>query len=300
MEGQPERIQKVLAAAGYGSRRACEELVREGRVSVNGVTLDELPALVHPGVDQITVDGQRLRRPRRVYYLLHKPKGVLCTNYDPAGRVRAADLMHGVRERLFPVGRLDASSTGLLLMTNDGELAQRLTHPRYGVHKTYEATIEGRLTAAEVLKLRQGVWLAEGKSLPAEVKLLRNGRERSLVEVTLREGRNRQVRRMFARVGHKVLQLKRTHIGRLSLRGLAPGQFRPVSSTELKNLHTLSAGERPASSTLRSQATRVPSGGSTKQAKISPKNESGPGRTERIIRSRQPAPRSKKARERRR
>src|SRR5262245_4187343 len=128
-----ERIQKVLAAAGFGSRRACEDLVRDGRVSINGEVQTELPILVDPVKDAIRVSGGRVRTARREYYILHKPKGVLCTNSDPDGRPRAVDLLHGVRTRVFPVGRLDEDSTGLLLMTNDGELAQRLTHPRYGV-----------------------------------------------------------------------------------------------------------------------------------------------------------------------
>lgn len=239
--GQKERIQKVLAAAGYGSRRACEDLVREGRVQVNGQVRSELPILVDPAVDAIRVSGSRVRRARLEYFILHKPRGVLCTHSDPAGRPRAIDLLQGVRTRVFPVGRLDEDSTGLLLMTNDGELAERLTHPRYGIRKTYEAVVQGRLTPAEIEQLQRGVWLAEGKARTAGLKLLHNGRERSVIEITLQEGRNRQVRRMLARVGHKVLALKRTRLGNLRLRGLGPGRFRALTWTEQQHLHKLAA-----------------------------------------------------------
>lgn len=231
-----QRIQKVLAAAGYGSRRACEALVLEGHVQVNGQQINELPLLVDPAVDDIRIDGRRYKTARRVYFLLHKPKGVLCTNQDPAGRVRAIDLLPGVKQRVYPVGRLDASSTGLLLMTNDGELAEYLTHPRYGIEKTYEATVAGHISTEMTEKLKTGVWLAEGKTQAARVKILHRGRQHSSLEIKLREGRNRQVRRMLARLGHKILKLKRTRIGRLSIKGLSPGSFRALSRAEIDML----------------------------------------------------------------
>lgn len=231
-----QRIQKVLAAAGYGSRRGCEEMVLEGRVQVNGRLVRTLPVLVDPSQDDIRVDGRRLKRERTVYYLLHKPKGVLCTNDDPAGRMRAVDLLRGVKERVYPVGRLDASSTGLLLMTNDGELAEHLTHPRYGIEKTYHATVAGRISLEEVEKLKKGVGAAEGGMRQARIQVLHRGRDESVLEIRLREGRNRQVRTMLAALGHKVQQLRRTRIGNLSLRGLAPGQFRPLDKKELSML----------------------------------------------------------------
>lgn len=239
-----QRIQKVLAAAGYGSRRACEDMVREGLIKVNGTIVDELPVLVDPAVDDIRVGGRKFRRAKLVYFLLHKPKGVLCTNYDPDGRVRAVDLLRGVGERVFPVGRLDASSTGLLLMTNDGDLAERLTHPRFGIEKTYRATVKGRISDADVAKIKTGVWLAEGKTGPAKVAVLHRGHRQTILEIKIREGRNRQVRRMLARLGHKVLNLKRTKIGNLALRGLGPGGFRPLTSTELSRINKLSEQAR--------------------------------------------------------
>ncbi len=239
MGSRAERIQKVLAAAGYGSRRVCEEMVRAGRVEVNGKVVQKLPVVVDAAVDNIRVDGRRFKKAKLVYYLLHKPKGVLCTNKDPAGRVRAVDLLRGVKERVYPVGRLDASSTGLLLMTNDGELAERLTHPRYGIEKTYQATIAGRIGVSSIEKLKKGVWLAEAKTRPAKVKVLHRGHTQSGLEIKLREGRNRHVRRVLARLGHKVVKLKRTRIGTLSVRGLGLGCFRPLSPKEVTMLRKL-------------------------------------------------------------
>ena len=243
MANNLERIQKVLAGAGYGSRRVCEELVLEGRVSVNGRVVDTLPILVDPNTDDIRVDGQRLKREKRVYYLLHKPKGVLCTNADPSGRIRAVDLLRGVRQRVYPVGRLDMHSTGLLLMTNDGELAARLTHPRYGVEKTYRATVAGKISKEDVDKLRQGVWLSEGKTQSACVKIVRASLTKSLLEIRIREGRNRQIRRMLARLGHKVVSLKRTKIANISIRGLGVGNFRSLTSTEVADLHKVGVSQ---------------------------------------------------------
>lgn len=243
VKSKPRRIQKILAAAGYGSRRACEDMVRAGLVQVDGKIVRNLPVLVDPAVADIRIEGRRLRKARLVYYLLHKPKGVLCTNLDPAGRVRAVDLLKGVRQRVYPVGRLDFTSTGLLLMTNDGELAERLTHPRYGIEKTYQATVAGRITESALAKLKRGVWLAEAKTQPARVKVLRRGHRESILEIRLREGRNRHIRRVLARLGHKVLKLKRTRVGTLDLRGLGPGAFRMLRPKEVAGLRQLLSSE---------------------------------------------------------
>ena len=217
--------------------------MREGHVQVNGTYVRKLPVLVDPAADDIRVDGRRFKKARLVYYLLHKPKGVLCTNSDPAGRMRAVDLLRGVRQRVYPVGRLDASSTGLLLMTNDGELADLLTHPRYGIEKTYQATVAGRISTATIEKLKKGVWLAESKTQPARVTILRRGRENSILEIKIREGRNRHIRRVLARLGHKVVRLKRTRIGRLGIRGLGPGSFRPLTNQEVQALRKFAASK---------------------------------------------------------
>jgi len=187
-------------------------------------------------MDEIAVDGRRLKVDRKVYFLLHKPKGVHCTNYDPEGRPRAVDLLGGVHERVFPVGRLDAETTGLLLMTNDGELAEQLTHPRHGVPRTYRAHVNGQVTEEQLADLRKGVWLAEGKTRVSETSIIHAARDQSVVEITLREGRNREVRRVLARIGHAVRKLIRIRIGPLSLRGLGPGEFRPLTSAEVNLL----------------------------------------------------------------
>lgn len=231
-----ERLQKVLASAGFGSRRACEEMILEGRVSVNGQRVEEMPVLVDPQADDVRVDGRRIRFERKVYYLLNKPKGVLCTQHDPSGRKRATDLLANVKERVYPVGRLDADSEGLLLMTNDGELAAALTHPRYGVPKTYRARVSGKVGPADVARLRQGIWLSEGKTRPSRVSIAYSSRTYSVLEITLREGRNRQVRRMLAKLGHPVRELKRIRIGPLSLRGLGTGRVRQLTPSEVQRL----------------------------------------------------------------
>jgi 23S rRNA pseudouridine2605 synthase len=239
-----QRLQKVLAAAGWGSRRACEEIICEGRVSVNGRVCEELPVLVDPAEDRISVDGRPVRAVRPVYFLLHKPKGVFCTNSDPAGRVRAVDLLGGVRERVYPVGRLDAESTGLLLMTNDGDLAEHLMHPRYGIERTYRAEVKGKVLPPVVEKLRKGIWMSDGRTQPARVRVLRSGHQESVLEITLREGRNREVRRVLAALGHPVRNLKRTHLGPLSIKGLGVGKFRPLIPQEVGKLRQVAeAGE---------------------------------------------------------
>ena len=236
-----ERIQKILAAAGFGARRVCELLVQDGRVSVNGQTVRRLPVLVDPQSDRIAVDGKPIRIQRPVYYLLNKPRNVLCTHNDPAGRTRAVDLLVGVRERVFPVGRLDAESSGLLLLTNDGELAQRLTHPRYGIPKTYRVEIDGCPPPEELDRLRRGVWLSEGKTAPARIRVTHRERAGLILEITLREGRNREIRRMLAKIGYRVRSLTRIRMGKLSIRGLPVGAFRPLTRPEVECLRGLAA-----------------------------------------------------------
>jgi len=230
-----ERLQKVMAAAGVASRRQCEELILEGAVRVNGRVVDELPAFADLDVDVITVHGRRLQEPRRVYYLLNKPKGVICTSSDPQGRPRAVDLVPG-GARVFCVGRLDADTTGLIILTNDADLTNLLTHPKYKVSKTYVAKVAGYVGSQAVEKLRRGVWLAEGKTGHTTVKVLRRGHNDSLVEITISQGLNRQVRRMLAKVGLPVQSLKRTRIGNLGIEGLGVGRYRPLSKGEVASL----------------------------------------------------------------
>ncbi|MBP7049395.1 MAG: rRNA pseudouridine synthase [Phycisphaerae bacterium] len=239
-----ERLQKVMASAGVASRRQCEELILQGVVSVNGKVVDQLPAFADPAVDTITVSGRRLKQPERVYFLLNKPKGVICTSRDPQGRPSAVDLV-GASDRVFCVGRLDADTTGLLILTNDAELTNLLTHPRYKVAKTYVAKVAGRLDDRAVERLRKGIWLAEGRTGTAAVKVLKRGRDESLLEITIRQGLNRQIRRMLAKVGLDVTSLKRTRIGNLKIEGLGLGEFRPLADSEVDVLRR--AIEKPSS-----------------------------------------------------
>ena len=250
-----ERIQKVLAGAGVDSRRNVEQMVLEGRVSVNGRIVRDLPVLIDPGSDEIEVDGERIRLRDRVagkryYIVMNKPKGVYSTNVAQGEQVRAIDLLgRGFPGRVYPVGRLDADSKGLLLLTNDGDLTNRLTHPRYGVSKTYRAVVDGSVNPKELEQLEKGIWLAdkqgEGfKTGRSRIRIVKRMREKSILEITIREGRNRQVRRMLASVGHKVKDLTRVKMGPLSLEGLAPGQFRELTPREVKELQRLARGDR--------------------------------------------------------
>ena len=254
-----ERIQKVLAAAGVASRRACEQLVLEGRVSVNGDVRRSLPILVDPNEDRIEVDGEAIRRdrprgvkggePRHVYILLNKPEKVVCTNVaqHTAGRqqTRAIDLLPPqFQRRVWPVGRLDASSRGLLLLTDDGDLTQKLTHPSYGVPKTYRVSCDGEVTPDVIDKLQEGVFLVDrergggAKTLPTHVKIVRRNRDSSVLEMVLKEGKNRQIRRVLAGLGHKVRDLKRTRLGPLQLRQLPEAASRLLTPRELAELRS--------------------------------------------------------------
>ena len=235
------RIQKVLADAGAGSRRACEEAVEEGRVTVNGHRIDGFPAWVDPASDDIRLDGRRLRpAERHVYVMLYKPKGYVRTNSDPEGRPRAVDLVdHPARTRLYPVGRLDLDSSGLLLLTNDGELANRLTHPRFEMHKGYEVVVGGRVEDAEVRRLEEGIFLpgrderAGARTTRSHLVVLKRDAARTLLYMELREGRNRQIRRMLATLGHPVRKLRRVKMGPLQLKGLQAGEWRELAPREL-------------------------------------------------------------------
>ncbi|MHC4489229.1 MAG: pseudouridine synthase [Planctomycetota bacterium] len=236
-----QRLQKVLAAAGVDSRRKCEELILDGAVRVNRKVVDKLPAFVDPEKDLITVNGRKIHAAQKVYFLLNKPRGVICTNRDPHGRKKAIDLV-SARERIFCVGRLDADTTGIIILTNDSGLANRLTHPRYGLAKTYVVRVKGEIAGERLEKLKRGIWLAEGKTGRASVKILKRGHKESLIEVTIRQGLNRQVRRMLAKVGLPVRTLTRTRIGKLSSRGLGVGNFRALTKAEVAYLKKATAG----------------------------------------------------------
>lgn len=230
-----QRLQKVMAAAGVASRRKCEELIVDGAVRVNRKIVDTLPVFVDTQKDIITVNGRKIRSAKKVYFLLNKPKGVICTNSDPQGRRKAIDLVKS-DARIFCVGRLDVDTMGLIVLTNDSELANKLTHPRYELAKTYVARVKGKVEGGAVEKLKKGLWLAEGRTARASVKILRRGVEESSLEITIGQGLNRQIRRMLAKVGFKVKSLKRTQIGRLTLRGVGVGKYRSLTGAEVAHL----------------------------------------------------------------
>ncbi len=239
----PQRLNRVLAAAGLGSRRDVEELILEGRVEVNGETITDLACRVDPKESTIEVDGTTLKKHRPVYYILNKPSGVLSTNFDPSGRTRVIDLVPS-KERIFPVGRLDSSSEGLMLLTNDGELAQRLAHPKYGVQKTYFVVVQGVITHEDLAKLRKGIYLADGVARIDGAKIRRQRKTCTEIEILLSEGKNREIRRILARVGHKVVVLRRLAIGPLRLGQLPVGQTRIVTSAEVEALYAATTAAR--------------------------------------------------------
>jgi pseudouridine synthase len=233
-----ERLQKILSRSGVTSRRQAEEMIQAGRVRVNGHTVTSLGAKADPRHDRITVDGRPLRQPpRHAYLLLNKPVGVVTTLSDPEGRPTIRDVLGpSVRVRVFPVGRLDLQSSGLLLLTNDGELAQRLMHPRYGVRKTYRVKVSRRPEERTLRRLAEGIHLEEGRTAPAEVRIVSMLPRKTWLEITIAEGKKRQVRRMCEAVGLPVDKLMRIRLGPLKLGRLQPGQWRPLTDDELGGL----------------------------------------------------------------
>jgi len=229
----PQRLQKVLAAAGLGSRRQCEELITTGRVEVDRHIVTELGTRVDPATQTVRVDGVALTKPKLLYYAVNKPSGVLCTNRDPSGRPRVIDIMPRSDARLFTIGRLDLHSEGLILVTNDGELANRLTHPRYGVSKTYRVVVAGHLERDMLGKLTQGIHLAEGVARAEHVEIRSHRKESTVLEMVLREGKNREIRRILARVGHKVERLTRIAVGPVRLGDLPAGASRRLTHEEV-------------------------------------------------------------------
>lgn len=230
----------MLAKAGFGARRFCEELIRTGRVTVDGETAT-LGMKANPSLNRILVDGQEVVLPRKnTYVLLYKPEGYVSTVRDPQGRPKVTDLVPLPGARLFPVGRLDYLTSGLIILTDDGELANLITHPRYGIWKTYHALVDGRPSPETLRQLRAGLPLPEGKTSPARARLLKNcPGDMSLLEISLREGKKRQVRKMCSFVGHPVIELKRTRIAFLNLDGLCPGEYRYLTGEEVTGLKKL-------------------------------------------------------------
>jgi 23S rRNA pseudouridine2605 synthase len=236
-----ERLQKILARAGVASRRKCEELIAAGRVTVDGRTVTQMGTKADVERQEIRFDGRRITSEKKVYYLLNKPRGVVCTN-EPAAvsdgkvPVRAIDLLPNVRQRLFTVGRLDMDSEGLLILTNDGEFANRIAHPRYEVSKTYVVDVEGEMNQSALERLESGVELEGEWARVLRARLLRRSGNRSRVEVTLKEGRKRQIRHMLEAIGFSVTRLNRTRIGSLRLGELATGQYRELTPAEVRAL----------------------------------------------------------------
>jgi pseudouridine synthase len=234
-----ERLQKILARAGLASRREAERWILEGRVTVNGTVVRKLGSQADPAKDAIKVDGKRVKPAAApVYYALHKPPGIITTIHDPEKRPDLSPIIArlGEKQRVFPVGRLDFNSSGLLLLTNDGELAQRLTHPRFGVKKVYRVKLSECPDEQDLAAIRKGIRLEDGMTAPARIKVVEKLKKNAWVEIEIHEGRNRQVRRMFAALRYFVEKLIRIRIGPVSLGALAPGDLRPLSQIEIKAL----------------------------------------------------------------
>jgi pseudouridine synthase len=244
-----ERLQKILSRAGVASRRAAERLMTDGRVSVNGTIVRELGTKADPSRDDIRVDGRRVKPAERYrYLLLNKPRGYVTTRSDPQGRPTVLDLLTGVHEYVYPVGRLDFDSEGLLLLTNDGDLTGRLTHPRHGVARVYEVRVSGVPDARDMKRLAAGVTVEGRRTAPADVRLVSTDRreDHALVRITLFEGRNRQVRKMFDTIGHAVAELRRVAIGPIRDARLKPGRWRDLNRDEVRKLREAAEPVAPA------------------------------------------------------
>ena len=269
-----QRLQRVMASAGVASRRDCEEIILAGRVEVDGRVVTKLGTKVDITTQTVTVDAVDIRVETLQYFILNKPPGVLSTSSDPSGRMRVIDLIN-TRNRVYNVGRLDKSSEGLILVTNDGDLANKLTHPKFGVEKKYHVQVVGHPNPESLKALTQGVYLAEGRAKASAVKYLKRAKETSWIEITLTEGRNREIRRLLAKIGHKVRVLKRVSIGSLKLGDLPSGAHRALTQYELKALQRIDKPKRKPRKTkikprdlaeVKEQA-KVPFGKKSKTAK---------------------------------
>lgn len=236
-----ERLQKIMSQAGVASRRESEKIIKEGRVTVNGKVVTELGTKVMPGNDRIMVDGKRIQGEKLIYILLNKPKAVLTTLTDPQDRKTVASLVTDIPERIYPVGRLDYNTEGLLLLTNDGALTHSLIHPSKKINKTYLAKVSGQPLQEKIDKLRVGIELEDGLTAPAIIEFVEYDRSKDLtsLRVTIHEGRNRQIRRMFAAIGSDVKQLKRIKFAFLTLDGVKRGSYRHLLPSEVEGLHSL-------------------------------------------------------------
>jgi 23S rRNA pseudouridine2605 synthase len=235
-----ERLHKILAQAGLGSRRKCESLITSGRVSIDGKRITKLGQLADPIRDNIYCDGESIKKQKKIYFLLNKPRGYVCTNVANSRDPRAIDLLNHIEQRVYTVGRLDKDSEGLIIITNDGELANLLTHPRYGIEKTYLVAVKGRVSDQTIRVLKRGIWISEGKASPARVKIISRRYKHSSLEIVLREGKNREIRRILAKIDHPVISLKRIKIGPLKMHySLRVGKYRSLSKEEIESLYSL-------------------------------------------------------------
>jgi 23S rRNA pseudouridine2605 synthase len=289
-----QRLQKLMASCGIGSRRACEELILQGRVEVDGDVVTELGTQVDPEAQSVRCDGELLRVEPQLYYLLNKPRGAICSDAGRKDRPRAIDFLPAKARdrRLFTIGRLDVDSEGALILTNDGELCHLVSHPRFGIHKTYRVEIDGVPDDATMEKMRKGVWLSEGRTGPARIVMGRTTRERAVLEITVREGKKREIRRLCARFGHEVRKLTRTAIGPVALGALSAGEIRPLTPAEIAALREsadvvirLGGGLRAApgaaprrSADARRRTARRPSDRPSSGPGPKPGSKPGPGR----------------------
>lgn len=237
-----ERLHKFMAHAGIGSRRKCEDLITSGRVSVDGKRVTKMGQMVDPDKDRVYCDGEPIKPQKKIYYLLNKPRGYVCTNVKDPNAPRVIDLLSRIEQRIYTVGRLDKDSEGLIIVTNDGELSNMLSHPRYGVEKTYVVEIKGRIADDSIRMLKHGIWISEGKAMPARVKVLNRRYKSSTLEMVLREGKNREIRRILAKINHPVISLKRIKIGPLKMsHNFKVGKYRSLSRQEVESLYSLAA-----------------------------------------------------------
>lgn len=231
------RLAKFLSHAGIASRRQCEELLRQGKVKVNGNVITELGFQIDPDHDQIEFAGQIIQNePAAVYVLLNKPPGFICSAYDPQGRPTVLDLVKNIEQRIYPVGRLDFDTAGLIILSNDGEFTNQMIHPRYKIEKRYEAWVKGKVADLELKAIRSGLLLDDGPTAAAESRIIKQENQKSLIEIRIHEGRKRQVKRMCEAIGHPVISLKRTGFAFLTLEGVREGQYRHLTAQEVIDL----------------------------------------------------------------
>lgn len=274
-----ERLNKFLAEAGVGSRRQCDDLIKMGRVTVDGDIVTQLGTQIDPETQKITFDGVAVQVEKKVYWWLNKPKGVLCTNRDPHGRPTVLDLVPNIGKRIYSVGRLDEDSTGLLLLTNDGTLADKLTHPKYGVPKTYQVLVAGRVSVDDCEKMKRGVWLSDGPARAKDVHRIGSQGDATKLEVVLCEGHNREIRRMFARLGHKVMHLERVAIGPIKIRKMRMGEARAATVDEVNMLRELAAAAPKRRGASRVSDNRLDGGRKTARRRAGHAPDAGPSKT---------------------